>query len=74
MNRPHLLRHLPRHLPLHRTMHFHMPERITGRLRPFEPVLRPCQLVLIVLLAVLGAQWLAKGVVLAGTALMTWLH
>ena len=51
-----------RHASLHLPARFHRPLRFGTRFRGHELLLRMIQLALILVLAVVGAQWVAKGV------------
>jgi hypothetical protein len=51
-----------RHAPAHLATRFHQPLRFGRVWRGHELILRLIQVVLIVTFAVLGAQWIARGV------------
>lgn len=55
------------HLP--QAMSIHLPRRFAGHRHALESLLRTCQLILMLWLAFVGAQFAAKGVVLAGAML-----
>lgn len=51
-----------RHASLHLPARFHRPLRFGARFRGHELLLRMIQLALILVFAVVGAQWVARGV------------
>ena len=58
-----------RHAPLHLAARFHRPMRFGTRFRGHELLLRLVQLALILVFAVVGAQWVARGVRLLAESL-----
>lgn len=51
-----------RHASLHLPARFHRPLRFGARFRGHELLLRMIQLALILVFAIVGAQWVARGV------------